>query len=70
MIILIGEFKEFGTVFLKKYGVNACVVDKVWRDDLNDYLYCLELDKSITNDPDDLILFSLTYNDICQMMND
>lgn len=64
-----GEFEEFSTIFLKKYGVNADVVDKYWRKDLNEYLYCLKLDKSITSDPDDLILFSLTYDDISKMMN-
>lgn len=42
-IILNGELKEYSTVFLKEYGINACVVDKHWREDMNKYLYCLEL---------------------------
>lgn len=64
-----GELEEFDTIFLKKYGVNACIVDKHWREDINKYLYCPELDKSITADPDELVLFSLTYDDIYKLMN-
>lgn len=63
------NFEEYSTVFLKKYGINACIVDKHWSNDLNEYLYCLELDRSITNDPNDLILFSLTHDDIEKMIN-
>lgn len=63
------DFEEYSTVFLKKYGINACIFDKHWSNDLNEYLYCLELDRSITNDPNDLILFSLTHDDIEKMIN-
>lgn len=65
-----GELEEFDTIFLKKYGVSACIVDKHWGEGINEYLYCLELDKSITADPYELVLFSLTYDDIYKLMND
>lgn len=63
-----GEFEEFSDVFLKKYNMNACIVDKVWNEILGDYLYCLMVDDSITDDPNDLLLSSLTYDDIRKMM--
>ncbi len=63
------ELKEFSRVYLKKYGVWADICDKQWREDLKDYLYCLDLDKSINDDPNDRILFSLTFEEVEEMIN-
>lgn len=62
------EFEEFSEIYLKKYNVYACVCDKCWNNELGDYLYCLELDKSISNDTDERVLFSLSYDEIVKMM--
>lgn len=64
-----GEFEEFSEIFLKKYNMKAWIVDKYWREDLKEYIYCIELDKSLNDDPGDLLVYSLTYDDIQKMMN-
>lgn len=62
------EFEEFSRIHLKKYGVWADICDKHWNNELNDYLYCLDLDESINDDLNDKIMFSLTYAEIAAML--
>ena len=58
------EFEEYSRIYLKNHGVWANICDKHWNADLNDFLYCLDLDESINDDPGNRILFSLTFDEI------
>lgn len=62
------EFEEYSRIYLKKYNVWADICDKHWNDELSDYLYCLDLDYSISDDPNDKIMFSLTFAEITKML--